>query len=133
MKQRDSSDSFSVEHIKRIILLQMSNIQAKKLFITVIGATNRPHTLDEAFVRRFPLKLQVPPPDTPMKVRLLQTVLSNYTHRLDKHDIARLANDPILGSTSLAHMTEVIRMLSRRLSTLCVRAEYFDKVNGPTS
>ena len=129
-KQRDSSDTFAVENIKGVILVQMSKIQASRSLVTVIGASNRPYSIDEAFVRRFPLKLHVPPPDTPMKMRLLQTVLDESIHRLSQHDIARLANDPVLEGASAAHITDVIRMMGRTLSGLFRKAEYFDKVSG---
>ena len=130
-KQRDSSDTFGTENIKGEILVQMSKVETDGLSITVIGASNRPYVLDEAFVQRFHHKLHIPPPATPVKVSLLQTVLNTYTHRLSEHDIVRLASDPILKSTSPAHMAVVINMLSRRLSSVCMRAEYFDKVNSP--
>lgn len=133
MKQRNSSDTFSVQNIKREILVQMSNIQAKRPLVTVIGATTRPYILDEAFVRLFPVKLHVPPPDTMMKVRLLRIVLNDVKHSLGEDDIVRLANDCVLEGTSVAHMTEVIHTLSRRQVGLITRAKYFDKVNDPAS
>ena len=131
MKHRDSSDTFSVENIKRGILVQMSNIQAKRRLVTVIGASDRPNTLDEAFVRRFPLRLHVPTPDTTMKMKLLQTVLNDVTHHLSEDDIRCLANDRVLEGASVAHMTDVIHMLDRDVGGWIAKAEYFDKVNNP--
>ena len=133
MKQREGSDTFSVENIKRDILVKMSNVQAKKHLVTVIGASNRPYVLDEAFVRRFTLRLHVPPPDTILKVRLLQTLLDDVTHHLSEDDIRRLADDRVLEGASVAHIIDVIHTLNRDLVGLIAEAEYFDKVNDPAS
>lgn len=133
MKQRDSSDTFNDSLTKRELSVQMSKIEAERRLVTVIGASNRPNILDEAFVRRFPLRLHVPPPDTIMKVRLLQTLLKDVTHRLSEDEIACLANDRALEGASVAHMTNIIDTLYRDLVGLLVEAEYFDTVKDPAS
>lgn len=131
MKRRDSSDTFSVENIKRGILVQMSNIEAERQQVTIIGASNRPYILDEAFVRRFSVRLHVPPPDTTLKMRLLKVVLDGVNQNLSDDDLAYLANNPVLEGASVAHMTDVIHTLSRHRMGLFSRAKYFDKVNDP--
>ena len=40
------------------------NDKGKNLHLFVIGATNKPWTLDQPFIRRFPKRIQVPLPDT---------------------------------------------------------------------
>ena len=70
MKRRDGADTFSADNIKREILVAMSNIEAKKYLVTIIGASSQPYVLDEAFLERFPLRLDVLPPDIVVKVRL---------------------------------------------------------------
>ena len=40
------------------------NDKGKNLHLYVIGATNKPWTLDQPFIRRFPKRIQVPLPDT---------------------------------------------------------------------
>ena len=131
MKRRDSSDTFSVENIKRGILVHMTDIQAKRQLVTIIGASNRPHILDETFVRRFSLRLYVPPPDTTLKMELLKIVLDGVKQNLSDDDIEYLANDRFLEGAPVAHMTDVIHTLLRDHMGLLDEAKYFDKVNDP--
>ena len=133
MKRRDSSDTYSVENIKREILVQMSNIQAERQLVTIIGASNRPDILDEALVGRFSLRLHVPPPDTTLKMRLLKLVLNGVKQHLGEDDIECLANDRVLEGASVAYMTDVIHTLSRSQMGLLAEAKYFDKVNDTAS
>ena len=132
MKRRDGADTFSIDNIKREMLVAMSNIEAKKHSISIIGASNRPYVLDEAFIRRFPLRLHVPPPDAMMIATLLRTVLSRAVHCLSEDDIVTLAHKRCLQGASIAHITSVIRTLKRDMMSLLVMATYFDKVNDPT-
>ena len=97
MKQRDSSDTFSVENIKDGgILIQMSNIQAERRLVTVIGASNRPNILEDVFVRRFSLIWHIPPPDATLKRRLLKIALNGVKQHLGEDDIKYLANGRVL-------------------------------------
>jgi len=58
-----------------------------------IGATNRPHELDDAARRRFVKRLYIPLPETSDREILLRTLLKKNSHSLSSEDIQRLAED----------------------------------------
>ena len=45
--------------------------------IVILGATNRPHDLDKAILRRMPKRFPVNPPDLEQRKAVLQLVLSS--------------------------------------------------------
>jgi SpoVK/Ycf46/Vps4 family AAA+-type ATPase len=67
--------------------------KGKKLHIYVIGATNKPWSLDWPFIRRFQKRILVPLPDLESRVQVLKL----YTRQLslaqdvDLHELARLS------------------------------------------
>lgn len=56
-----------------------------------MGATNRPHELDEAALRRFPKRVYVMLPDQLTRVTLLQKLLSKHNNPLTKSQLEKLA------------------------------------------
>jgi len=62
----------------------------KKLHVYVIGATNKPWALDEAFIRRFQKRIYVPLPDKKARLALLK-ILTRKIKLAEDVDLARLA------------------------------------------
>lgn len=58
--------------------------------VIVMGATNRPEDIDEAFMRRMPLHLHVPLPGTLAREAILKTILCDDL-ALDSIDFVTLA------------------------------------------
>jgi len=67
------------------LLNEMDGLRSKgkRLYLYVVGATNKPWMLDQAFLRRFQKRIYVPPPDFKARVELFK----HYTRGL------KLAND----------------------------------------
>jgi SpoVK/Ycf46/Vps4 family AAA+-type ATPase len=74
-------------------LKEMDGLQDKgsNLQVYVIGATNKPWRLDEAFIRRFEKRIYVPPPDEEARKKLILQTLSKIKHEdVDVEVLAKL-------------------------------------------
>ncbi|KAF0748578.1 hypothetical protein AaE_007310 [Aphanomyces astaci] len=60
--------------------------------ILVLGATNLPHELDEAMVRRLEKRVYVPLPDIAARTYLIGHLVSSHSHSLTQRDIAAIAS-----------------------------------------
>ncbi|KAJ3107324.1 hypothetical protein HDU96_007939 [Phlyctochytrium bullatum] len=60
--------------------------------ILMIGATNRPHEIDEAARRRFRKKLYIPLPESPARLQIINNLLSKQNHSLSSDEIAEIVN-----------------------------------------
>ena len=56
--------------------------------VVVLGATNRPEDIDEAFLRRMPLRLEVPLPDAAARTDILRRILSGVGGSVDYAEVA---------------------------------------------
>ena len=62
--------------------------------VLVIGATNRPHELDDAARRRFVKRLYIPlPEEEDRKILLMNLLGGNNKHNLTDKDVNKLAKD----------------------------------------
>jgi spastin len=59
--------------------------------ILVMGATNRPHELDNAALRRFPKRIHVGLPDLETRASMFQKLLQNQSNVLSRNEIYELA------------------------------------------
>ena len=84
--------------------------KTKRLHVYVIGATNKPWSLDWPFIRRFQKRVLVPPPDFEARVGLFKL----YTRGL------RLASD--VNFEELAHMTK--GYTGNDIKDICLDAYY---------
>ncbi|KXS18426.1 AAA-domain-containing protein [Gonapodya prolifera JEL478] len=60
--------------------------------VLLIGATNRPHELDEAARRRFTKMLYIPLPDRDARKQLLNHLLGKANHRLTDEEISMICD-----------------------------------------
>jgi SpoVK/Ycf46/Vps4 family AAA+-type ATPase len=112
--------------------------KGKRLYVYVVGATNKPWLLDQAFLRRFQKRVYVPPPDYRTRVELFKhytkglklasdvdfEVLAQRTEGYTAHDIEevcrevqfRLIDDFDLkrGELREACMNDFLDVLSKR-------------------
>ncbi|MEM1927224.1 MAG: ATP-binding protein [Acidilobaceae archaeon] len=65
--------------VRNQFLKEMDGVLDKKqkLHVYVIGATNKPWELDEAFLRRFQKRIYVPLPDKTARIEMLKILTSN--------------------------------------------------------
>jgi len=92
LKSRSESEQESSRRLKTEFLVQFDGVAASAgdARVLVIGATNLPWELDEAALRRFPKRYEVPLPDATTRKHLLKTIEKKVKVRLSKDDYNRL-------------------------------------------
>ncbi|MEM4035152.1 MAG: ATP-binding protein [Fervidicoccaceae archaeon] len=72
-----SSEVGGEARVRTQFLKEMDGLRdkGKKSYVYVIGATNKPWKLDEAFIRRFHKRIYVPPPDRETRAKLFEKFL----------------------------------------------------------
>jgi len=110
--------------VRNQFLKEMDGLQdkGKKLLLFVIGATNKPWNLDDAFIRRFEKRIYIPPPDYKTRIELFKM----YTKKLKL--------DPSVDLKELAALTEGYS--SSDIEVICREAhekvikEFFEETGG---
>ena len=110
--------------VRNQFLKEMDGLQDKKnkLLLFVIGATNKPWKLDDAFIRRFQRRIYIPPPSYEARIELFKL----YTRELKL--------DPSVNIRELARLTEGYS--SSDIKDICqevqekVVEEYFEETGG---
>ena len=82
LTQRKSDENEASRRIKTEFLVQLDGTGGTKGRVLVIGATNRPHELDDAARRRFVKRLYIPLPDAADRQVLIRTLLGKNNHEL---------------------------------------------------
>jgi len=102
LSQRQDAEFEASRRIKTEFLVQLDGVASSagkrddpsapssEPRILVIGATNRPHELDEAARRRLVKRLYIPLPDAPARRQLVTHLLSREAHAMRDKDIDRL-------------------------------------------
>ncbi|AFH42378.1 AAA family ATPase [Fervidicoccus fontis] len=110
--------------VRNQFLKEMDGIQDKdkKIHVYVIGATNKPWQLDEAFVRRFNKRILIPLPDLESRRQLfaLYTKGLNLSSDVDLDRLAQLTE---------GYSASDIRDIIQATHTLVIR-EFFEQKNG---
>lgn len=110
--------------VRNQFLKEMDGLQDKgrDLLLFVIGATNKPWDLDDAFIRRFQKRIYIPPPDYETRIELFKM----YTKKLKL--------DPSVDIRELAMLTEGYS--SSDIKEICREAhekvieEFFEETGG---
>lgn len=91
-KEGSSSSSAYEGRQKTELLQQMDGTKGDNTQVLVLAATNLPRTLDDAFLRRFDLRIYVPLPDLEARVELFKKKLeSNQSkHSVSQDEITEL-------------------------------------------
>ncbi|KAJ1727312.1 Fidgetin-like protein 1 [Coemansia biformis] len=83
LTQRTDGEQEATRRIKTEFLVQLDGCgTSAEDRIILLGATNRPHELDEAARRRFPKRLYVPLPDRSGRRTIVANLLRKQTHSL---------------------------------------------------
>jgi len=91
-----ANEAESSRRIKTEFLVQFDGVHAStqpEATITVIGATNLPHQLDDAVLRRFPKRILVPNPDFEARYGLVRNLMASKRHDLSEEQFQQLAKD----------------------------------------
>lgn len=92
LTQRSETEHESSRRIKTEFLVQLDGASTgDEDRILVVGATNRPHELDEAARRRFVKRLYIPLPEHEARKQIVDNLLSNERHNLKCSDINNIA------------------------------------------
>ena len=91
LTQRKSDENEASRRIKTEFLVQLDGTGGCKGRVLVIGATNRPHELDDAARRRFVKRLYIPLPVAQDRESLIRTLLGKNQHSLTDACISKLA------------------------------------------
>jgi len=90
---RSMQDNAVYTHAKTIFMTKWDGLQSDgRQSVIVVGATNREHSLDEAILRRLPLRLRVGPPNIEARSQILNLQLKSELSRLDSLAAARLVS-----------------------------------------
>ncbi len=91
LSQRKDDENEASRRIKTEFLVQFDGVgTSANDHILLIGATNRPHEIDEAARRRFRKKLYIPLPDDEGRRGIVDRLLSTEKHDLTTNDISKV-------------------------------------------
>lgn len=92
LTQRSDGEQEHSRRIKTEFLVQMDGAgTSREDRVLVVGATNRPHELDEAARRRLVKRLYIPLPDLEARSSLIYKLLSRLDHSLSNDDVVEIA------------------------------------------
>lgn len=123
---RNDSEHESSRRMKTEFLVQMDGLNSEpENPVLVIGATNRPHELDQAFLRRLQKRFYIALPDSQGRKNLIQKLLCKNRHTLTDEnfeDLSRLTEG--YSGADLKH-------LCAEAAELALEKEEDDEDGGP--
>ncbi|PRD29521.1 UNVERIFIED_CONTAM: fignl1 [Trichonephila clavipes] len=94
LSQRSDKDQDFTRKLKTEFLVQFDGAKtSSEERVLVVGATNRPHELDEAARRRFVKRLYVPLPEEAARRQIVQKLLSAHQHNLTEDDFQKICDE----------------------------------------
>jgi len=92
LKSRRNSEAEHSRRLKTEFLVQFDSFTASadEARVVVIGATNLPWEIDMAVLRRFPIRYEVPIPNSRIRQQLLKSIEKKVKTRLSNDDFSRL-------------------------------------------
>ncbi|KAI8902016.1 P-loop containing nucleoside triphosphate hydrolase protein [Globomyces pollinis-pini] len=89
LSQRSDGEHEATRRIKTEFLVQFDGCHSNSEDrVLMIGATNRPHEIDEAARRRFRKKLYIPLPEDNARQSMLEGLLSKQVHSVTKEELS---------------------------------------------
>jgi fidgetin-like protein 1 len=90
LTQRSAEENEASRRLKTEFLVQLDGAATPSDRVLIVGATNRPHELDEAARRRFVKKLYIPLPEDAGRRDLVQRLLSKNANSLHGDNIEEI-------------------------------------------
>lgn len=92
LTQRSETEHESSRRLKTEFLVQLDGAATgEEDRMLIVGATNRPHELDEAARRRLVKRLYVPLPEVQARKQIINTLLITIPHNLTEEDVNDVA------------------------------------------
>lgn len=114
--KRNDKESESSTRLKTEFLIQLDGAgTSNDNNVLIIGATNRPHMLDDAVIRRLTKRLYIPLPDYNSRKELIENIINKETLLGNKYSITQKEMDNILTNSrgySGADLASLIREAS---------------------
>lgn len=93
LSQRQDNENEGSRRIKTEFLVQFDGVKADdKKQILIIGATNRPHEIDEAARRRLVKRIYVPLPDKKSRIQMVVNLVSEMKNQISETDLETIAD-----------------------------------------
>ena len=100
LTSRSENENEASRRIKTEFLVQLDGAGTNsKDRILIIGATNRPQEIDDAFIRRLSKRLYIPLPNKISRKQLIMRVLEKERANNNKYDITEAEIDDIISKT----------------------------------
>ena len=100
LTSRSENENEASRRIKTEFLVQLDGAGTNsKDRILIIGATNRPQEIDDAFIRRLSKRLYIPLPNKISRKQLIMRVLEKERENNNKYDITEVEIDDIINKT----------------------------------
>ncbi|XP_055944911.1 fidgetin-like protein 1 [Argiope bruennichi] len=94
LSQRSDKEQDFSRKLKTEFLVQFDGAKtSSEERVLVVGATNRPHELDEAARRRFVKRLYVPLPEESARRQIIQKLLIAHQHELSENDLDKICDE----------------------------------------
>ncbi|ELA41012.1 uncharacterized protein VICG_01971 [Vittaforma corneae ATCC 50505] len=92
LSQRSDNENEGSRRIKTEFLVQFDGASVDENDrILVVGATNRPHEIDEAARRRLVKRIYVPLPESESRKRMVHQLIGAYSHCIDDAGLEEIA------------------------------------------
>jgi ATP-dependent 26S proteasome regulatory subunit len=117
-RERTESDQACVYSMKCELLRNLDAVSDSRKAVAVLACTNCVQRIDAALARRFPLQLQVGPPDERARRAILHTCLqscTSHTSEATTSDLIERIVDTTEGFTGAALASHVAAAQARRL------------------
>lgn len=124
--KRTEGENESSRRIKTEFLVQMDGCGNSQEGVLVMGATNTPWELDEAFRRRFEKRILINLPDETARCTMFKLKLDGVEHTLDEEDYMELGknSDMYSGADIKTVAKEALYIPIRK----CQNATYFKQI-----
>jgi len=112
---RKEGDNEASSRMKTEFLQQMDGVGNNMDGVLVLGATNLPHTLDSAILRRFQRRVYIPLPDAKARAEMFSVHLKGIPHSLTATDFAALGEQtPNYSGSDIRNVVQDARYVAAR-------------------
>ncbi|CAD7698777.1 unnamed protein product [Ostreobium quekettii] len=90
LSSRSSNENDAMRRLKTEFLVQFDGVASNSERVVVLGATNRPHELDDAARRRLVKRIYIPLPDAEARAAIIRHLFAGQSHSLSRREVDRV-------------------------------------------